>query len=502
MLNCDVSLDPAFRVAPVDPRLFGSFVEHMGRCVYGGIFDPDHAETDTDGYRLDVLKLVRELGVTMVRYPGGNFVSGYRWEDGVGPVEQRPRRLDLAWRSLESNRFGLGEFMTWARRAETEPMMVVNLGSRGIEEACNLLEYANHPGGTYWSDLRRSHGASDPYGIKLWCLGNEMDGPWQIGHRSADDYGKLALATAKAMRQIDPTIQLVACGSSNDRMPTFGQWEATVLEHTFECVDYISLHAYYEKVGEDRASFLASGWAMDRFIEGVTAAADYVAAKKRSRRKLMLSFDEWNIWYEGRFAGHTNLEWAAAPRLIEDEYTVEDAVVVGGLLISLLRHADRVSLACLAQLVNVIAPIRTEHDRPAWRQSIFYPFALTARHAHGEVLRVEPNTPTYETGQHGEVPVADVVATRSEAGEVTIFALNRSQTDEVLLRVDLRALPAMRLADHTLLGGQAEHLLDANTAEEPERVRPRPGNGAVADSTALTVALPSVSWTMLRLERM
>ncbi|GAA1022415.1 alpha-N-arabinofuranosidase [Acrocarpospora pleiomorpha] len=501
MLTCHVTLDPAFRIGTVNPRLFGSFVEHMGRCVYGGIFEPGHEEADADGLRQDVLKLSRELGVTVIRYPGGNFVSGYRWEDGVGPVEQRPRRLDLAWRSVETNAFGFNEFMTWARRAEVEPMMAVNLGTRGIQEACDLLEYANHPGGTYWSDLRVSHGVAEPYGIKLWCLGNEMDGPWQVGHKSADAYGALAAETAKAMRQVDPSVQLVACGSSNDRMPTFGSWEATILDHTFDYVDYISLHAYFEKAGEDRASFLASGLAMDRFIEGVVATADHVAAKKRSRRKLMLSFDEWNIWYESRFAGHTNLEWAQAPRLIEDEYTTEDAVVVGSLMMSLLRHADRVGVACLAQLVNIIAPIRAEPDRPAWRQTIFYPFALTARHARGEVLRVEPITSTYDTARHGDVPVADVVATHdAENGYVTIFAVNRSETETVLLEAALRALPGMRIIEHLVLGGVPGELLHSNSADAPERVAPRAGNGAAIDgSHLLTAPLPPASWTMLRL---
>jgi alpha-N-arabinofuranosidase len=498
VLTCDVTLDPAFRIAAVDPRLFGSFVEHMGRCVYGGIYDPDNDEADMEGFRLDVLKLVRELGVTVVRYPGGNFVSGYRWEDGVGPVADRPKRLDLAWRSVETNAFGLHEFMAWARRAEVEPMMAVNLGTRGIEAACNLLEYANHPTGTYWSDLRAANGAPDPFDITLWCLGNEMDGPWQLGHTSADAYGALAAETAKAMRQVDPRVRLVACGSSNDRMPTFGAWEATVLDHTFDHVDYISLHAYFEQVDGDRPSFLASAHAMDHFIDGVVATADHVAAKKRSRRKLKLSFDEWNLWYEARFVGHTNLEWATAPRLIEDEYTTEDAVVVGNLMMSLLRHADRVGVACLAQLVNVIAPIRTEADRPAWRQTIFYPFALTARHAKGDVLRIEPVTPVYDTARHGEVPVADVVATRDpETAEVTVFAISRSQSDQVALRVDLRALPRLRLLEHVVLGGG--NLSATNNGANPDRVTPRPGTGATLDDTSLTVPLPPVSWTMLRL---
>jgi alpha-N-arabinofuranosidase len=498
VLTSSAILDPGFRIGPVDRRLFGSFVEHLGRCVYGGIYEPGHPQSDVDGYRLDVVELVRELGVTVVRYPGGNFVSGYRWEDGVGPIAARPRRLDLAWRTLESNAFGLGEFITWTRMAGVQPMLAVNLGTRGIEAACDLLEYANHPGGTQLSDLRAEHGSPQPYGVTLWCLGNEMDGPWQIGHRSADEYGRLAAETAKAMKLVDPAIELVVCGSSGNTMPTFGQWEATVLDHAFDYVDYLSLHAYYEEHGGDRAAFLAAAHGMDAFIDGVVATCDYVAAKKRSRRKLKLSFDEWNVWSMSRFAGVSGLEWAQAPRLIEDQYRVVDAVVVGNLLMSLLRHADRIAVACLAQLVNVISPIRAEPGVPAWRQSTFHPFALTARYAVGDVLRVQPVTPVYETKQYGEVPVVDVVATRDpQTGAVAVFAVNRHQTEPVALTLNVGALGCTTVVDHVYLGGGDLEL--SNSLEAPERVVPRRGSGAQVDGDTLAVALAPVSWTMLRL---
>src|SRR4051812_47630722 len=255
MAVAQLTLDPAFSIGTVDRRLFGSFVEHMGRCVYTGIFEPGHPAADDDGLRTDVLDLVRELGVTTVRYPGGNFVSGYRWEDGVGPRGDRPRRLDLAWRALETNAFGLNEFMRWARLADVEPMMAVNLGTRGVEAAAELVEYCNLPDGTAAADLRRKHGVAEPHDIRLWCLGNEMDGPWQIGNLTADEYGRLAARAGHAMRRVDPSIELVACGSSNSTMPTFAAWEATVLEHAYDQVDYISLHTYYDPEKYDEASF-------------------------------------------------------------------------------------------------------------------------------------------------------------------------------------------------------------------------------------------------------
>ncbi|MDX6228794.1 MAG: alpha-L-arabinofuranosidase, partial [Frankiales bacterium] len=411
MITCSATLDPALVVAPVPPRIFGSFIEHMGRCVYDGIFEPGHPEADANGLRGDVLALTRELGVGVIRYPGGNFVSGYNWEDGVGPVADRPVRLDLAWRAIEPNTFGLNEFMEWLALAGAEPMMAVNLGTRGVAEAVNLLEYTNFPGGTHYSDLRIAHGRRDPYNVKLWCLGNEMDGPWQIGHKSADEYGRLAAETAKAMRMVDPSVQLVACGSSHQGMPTFGTWEVAVLEHAYEHIDYLSLHAYYKKQGDDTVGYLASADSMDSFIEGVVATCDHVAAKQRTSRKIKLSFDEWNVERRPFIPERDHDGWTRAPRVAEDEYTVEDAVVVGNLLISLLRHSDRVDVACQAQLVNVIAPIRAESNGPAWRQTIFHPFALTARHAQGDVLRVELcNSSPIDSPSRGDVQPVDMVA--------------------------------------------------------------------------------------------
>jgi alpha-N-arabinofuranosidase len=493
--TASVTIDPAFPVAAVERRLFGSFVEHMGRCVYGGIFEPGHPVADALGLRRDVLDLTRELGVSVVRYPGGNFVSGYRWEDGVGPVGDRPRRLDLAWKSIETNAFGLDEFMVWARAAGIEPMLAVNLGTRGVQEACDLLEYANHPGGAHFSDLRRKYGVEKPYDVKLWCLGNELDGPWQVGHKTATEYGRLAAETARAMRRLDPNISLVACGSSNRRMPTFAAWEATVLEHTYEHVDYISAHTYYDPSDGDRASILASAVDLDSFIEDVVATADHVAAKGRHRHRLKISFDEWNVWYESRLQADLDRRgWEAAPALIEDTFTATDAVVVGDLLITLLRHADRVGIACQAQLANVIAPIRTVDGGPAWRQSIFHPFALTARYARGTVLRTEPVGPCHETSRYGSVPSVDTVAVHDpETGDLAVFAVNRGDAD-LILHLDLRALERPTgLEQLTVVAGDT-----TNTMDSPDRVLPRQADRPVVESGRSTVQLAAASWNLVR----
>ncbi|MFJ8670165.1 alpha-N-arabinofuranosidase [Streptomyces sp. NPDC093600] len=497
------TLDPAFTVGEVNPRLFGSFVEHLGRCVYTGVFEPGHPTADETGLRTDVLDLVRELGVTAIRYPGGNFVSGYRWEDSVGPVEDRPRRLDLAWRSTETNRFGLSEFMAFLKKAgpEAEPMMAVNLGTRGVAEAIALQEYANHPSGTALSDLRIAHGDKEPYGIRLWCLGNEMDGPWQTGHKTPEEYGRLAAETARAMRQIDPDVELVACGSSSQAMPTFAAWEAKVLEETYELVDHISLHAYYEEKDGDRDSFLASAVDMESFIENVVATCDHVGARLKSKKRINLSFDEWNVWYMSRFEAESRaspLDWPEAPRLLEDNYSVTDAVVFGSLLIALLRHADRVTVACLAQLVNVIAPIMTEPGGPAWRQTTFHPFAQTARHGRGEVLDVRVDSPTYSTAAYGEVPLLHATAVRDpRTGAISVFAVNRDRRRPLPLRVALNGLDLGRIVEHTVLADADPEA--RNTLDAPDRVTPHAGEGAELADSALTVTLEPLSWTMIRL---
>ena len=499
MLSANLTLDPAFTIAPVSRRTFGSFVEHMGRCVYTGIYEPLHPTADADGFRRDVLELTRELGVSVVRYPGGNFVSGYRWEDGIGPVADRPVRRDLAWHSLETNEVGIDEFARWAGKAGVEIMYALNLGTRGVQEALDVQEYLNHPDRTRLAELRRANGHPEPYGVRMFCLGNELDGPWQTGHKTAREYGRLAAETARALRSAEPWLELVACGSSGSEMPTFAAWEAEVLELTYDVVDYISAHAYYEPVDGDLGSFLASAVDMDHFVDSVVATADSVGAKLKSKKRLKISFDEWNVWYLSQLEANRETEWRVAPRVIEDCYNVADAVVVGNLLISLLRHSDRVTAACQAQLVNVIAPIRTEPGGPAWRQTIFHPFAITSRLARGEVLRVETRAPSYETAKFGEVPVVDAVATHdAETGEVTVFVVNRDVAEAVDLTVPLGGFrPGLRVAESWTLAD--DDLSAANTADHPDRVVPRPSEGVAVTDGALRATLPPVSWTAIRL---
>jgi len=502
MISARLTVDPHFEVGPVRRRVFGSFVEHLGRCVYDGIYEPGHPAADEEGFRQDVIDLVRELGVSTVRYPGGNFVSGFRWEDSVGPREQRPTRLDLAWHSTETNAFGLHEFGSWLDKVGGEMMLALNLGTRGTLEALDLVEYANVRAGSALADQRVANGRTEPFDVRMWCLGNEMDGPWQLGHSSGTDYGKHASQVAKALRQLDERVELVVCGSSNARMPTFGSWERDVLMESYDDVDFISCHAYYQEHDGDLGSFLASPVDMDRFIETVVATADHVKAVKRSDKTIDISFDEWNVWYQDRYRNVDKISgidnWPAAPRLLEDVYTVADAVVVGGLLISLLKHADRVTAASLAQLVNVIAPIMTEPGGAAWRQTTFFPFAITSQLARGTALAVKLESPSYTTALYGDVPQLDAVATHdAETGRTAVFVVNRSRSDEATVTIDVAGLGDVRVLSARTLAD--EDVAAANTLEQQDRVAPRDNTSAAVDGGAVTVTLPPVSWTAIEL---
>jgi alpha-L-arabinofuranosidase len=504
MSQARLVLDAAFTVAAVPPRLFGSFVEHMGRCVYTGIFETGHPTADPAGFRRDVLSLTRELAPTLIRYPGGNFVSNYRWEDGVGPRSDRPSRLDLAWRSTESNAVGIHEFDQWARQVGTEVMMVVNLGSRGLQEACDLLEYTNHSGGTAWSDRRIANGAREPFGYRLWCLGNEMDGEWQIGHKTAYEYGRLAAETGRAMRLIDPDIELVACGSSNSRMATFGAWESEVLSLAYDAVDYISLHAYYSERNGDTASFLASAVDMDHFIESVVATADAVRARRRHRSWINLSFDEWNVTRprtSGADSAKVRESWTAHPRLGEWEYGITDAVVVGTMLNSLLRHGDRVTIACQAQLINVLGLIRSEEGGDAWKQSIAYPFEQMRRLASGQILHVAAQGDRYDSAEFTDVPLLDAAATYDEErGRSAVFLANRSQDEPVSVEIDCRGLPMSRVATASCLSLPEGAEPSVTNRKRHDTLVPRALRSLAFDSGCLRLNLPALSWTALELE--
>ena len=491
-MKTKITANKKFIIGAVDRRIYGSFIEHLGRAVYGGIYEPTHETADDCGFRGDVIDLVKRLNVPIVRYPGGNFVSGYNWEDGTGDKSQRPRRLELAWGTTETNEVGIDEFQEWAKRAGSEIMMAVNLGTRGADEARNCVEYCNAATDSKYANMRRKNGFENPFGIKVWCLGNEMDADWQMGHKDADEYGKLALESAKLMKRVDPSIEIVVCGSSGQWMKSFGAWELGVLDHAYDFVDYVSLHAYYGNPTGDTPRFLACSEEMDDFIKGTAALCDAVKAKKKSKKTVMLSFDEWNVWYRTLGKDKEFERWSVAPPQLEEIYDFEDALVVGCMMMTLQNNCDRVKIACLAQLVNVIAPIMTENGGKAWAQTIFYPFMYASVYGNGDALRTVTECDCYLLSDKREVPyVASSIIYNKDREEVLVFAVNRSLDEDMELEISLEGFENAKLIEHTELYSDD---LKATNDKDTERVAPRLAEVKVD----APVILKKHSWNMLR----
>jgi alpha-N-arabinofuranosidase len=492
-----VYLDTKRTISPIDPNLFGSFLEHLGRAIYEGIYDPGSKLSDANGFRKDVADVIRGLGVPIIRYPGGNFVSGYNWLDGIGPKANRPVVLDKAWHSLNSNQFGTDEFMAWCKVVGTQPLMGLNLGTGTPEQAAALVEYCNVDKGTHWSDLRRKNGTAEPYNVKHWCLGNEMDGPWQIGHMNAGDYGMKAADAARQMRAVDDSLKLVACGSSGPFMRTYLEWDREVLEECYDYVDGLSLHRYLgntqQQTGGDSSKYLALNLSMDRQIAESLAVCDMVGGHKRSPKKLWLSFDEWNVWYrETGGDGHGK----AAPHLLEEVYNLEDALLVGGMVNTLVRNADRVKIACLAQLVNVIAPIMTNANG-LYRQTIFYPYSWGLKMARGAVLNLVSESPTYEVSGLGAVPYLDVVGTFSKEDRVvSLFVLNRDLNKTHDVDLVWEDAPPARVTTATMITGT--DLKAFNSFDAPQKVAPQEVNKPATDGAHTKFEVPPRSYTVIQ----
>ena len=501
------SVSPVFRfdidsrraLPALDRNIFGSFQEHLGRAIYEGIYDPNSKFADANGFRKDVLEEIQKLQIPIIRYPGGNFVSGYHWLDGVGPKQDRPKVLDKAWNTLETNQFGTNEFLLWCKTVGTQPLLGLNLGTGTPESAAALVEYCNVDKGTKWSDLRRKHGIADPHKVTHWCLGNEMDGPWQIGHMSAVEYGEKAADAARQMRYVDPSLKLIACGSSGPTMPTYLEWDREVLEQCYDYVDAISLHRYFDNTSEtgggDTGKFLALNLSMERQITEVAAVCEYVRGRKRSPKKLWLSFDEWNVWYRARSGAAMDGDRKEAPHLLEEVYNLEDALLVGGLINSLLRNSDRVRVGCLAQLVNVIAPIMT-NSNGFYRQTIYYPYNWALQYARGAALDVLPEPgPSYEVPGYGQVPFLDVAGTiNPDDGTVSLFILNRDLSKSHQLELNWEAKPANRFLSSFVLTGA--DLKAVNGFDEPDRVAPQAADKPLTSGNLTKLEVPPRSYSV------
>lgn len=496
MSSAQLYVDTHFQIGHVDDRIFGGFIEHLGRCIYGGVYDPLHPKSDEIGFRADVLNALMELEITVVRYPGGNFVSGYHWEDGIGPKYVRPVVRELAWQSLESNQFGTSEFIELCSQMNWQPMLAVNLGTGTPEEARNWLEYCNAPAGSKYSDMRRLNGSEEPFNVPLWCLGNEMDGPWQLGHVPVEEYCNRAQMAAKMMKDLDGSIELVACGSSGPQMPTFLEWDQHVLDSLgSRHADFISLHRYVGNPNDDTADYLALSRTIDQQIESVNAAAQTAAGRNPSRRRSFLCFDEWNVWYRARTREHMDGTGQFAPRLLEEVYNLEDALVVAQFLMSFIRHADSVKIANIAQLVNVIAPILVEEEG-ILKQSIFHSFRMISSRKGGVSMHQHIDCETYESSSYGQTPFLDSAVTLN-GQQLQVFLVNRDLNDSLTLSI--------QCADKRISAvGDCEQLYHDNVKAENsfanhEDVVAKPFNEVRLQIGNAEVTLPPHSFTALTL---
>ncbi|HAX51645.1 alpha-N-arabinofuranosidase [Muricomes intestini] len=497
--------DRHYEIGKIDDKIYASFTEHLGRCIYSGIYEPGHPESDEEGFRKDVVEIIKDLNLSLIRYPGGNFVSCYDWHDGIGPKEDRPKRMEYAWSSIETNEFGIDEFCRWAKKAGIEPMIAVNLGTGNIKDAGDLVEYCNHPGGTYWSDLRIQNGSREPYNIKYWCLGNEMEGGWQAGHLSAQDYAKKAKEAAKIMKWVDPEIKLVACGSSYEMLPTYMEWDRHMLTELYDYVDYVSTHNYTMNEGQGLTDYLASYRQLDRHIKNSAKVIDYVKAKNHFEKDMKICLDEWNVWnfQDIKLDSLDDLQtlttfemtsakrWETAPGILEEKYSILDAVVLGGLGISLLNNADTVEIACLAQLVNVIAPITTVRNGGIFTQTIFEPFSMLSKYGRGTTMLARTEAPTYSS-VYGELTIVEpAVVYNEEEDEVRLFVLNCDQDDEVELSIELQNYGNKKVKKHLILANDDLNL--QNTIDMPGHVKMKETD--VESETK--VMLPKLSWNVI-----
>lgn len=494
-----IYLDRQYEIGEVDKRIYSSMIEHMERVVYGGIYEPDHFLADEDGFRKDVIDTVKELKIPMIRYPGGNFLSGYNWEDGIGPVGERPVRLDLAWIAEEPNLIGTDEYMKWAGKTGTEVNMAVNLGTRGADAARNLVEYCNYEGGSYWSDLRKKNGAKNPYKIKTWCLGNEMDGTWQIGHKKAKEYGRLAVESGRLMKKVDKDIELVLCGSSNIDISTFPSWDAKVLEEAYEVTDYISLHNYFSIVDSNMKDFLAGNIEMERQIETISAVCDYVKAKVRGTKNINLSFDEWGIWNREETANRARwkFDWSDKNAISEGSYSFADALLTGAMLMTFINHSDRVKIACQAQLVNHLSLFNCVKGGKLWKQTIYYPFLYTSLYGRGTALRTVTDSPSYDCESYEQVSVLESAAVVNEEGQtLTVFLLNRDTEEAVETVISFRGFDKLKEIEH--IAYYNEDLEAVNTPQAPDNVVPIKKPAGTVERETYTTVLEKCSWHVIR----
>ena len=525
-----VTIHPDFQIGDISPRLYGAFLEPIGTMVNGAMYNPKHPTADDKGFRRDFLEAIKATGLPAVRLPGGNFVSGWDWKDSIGPMSERKTRLDPAWKQYIPNDVGHDEYLTWAERTETEPLYTINLGTGDINDAMKIVEYTNHEGGSYWSDLRRENGHNSPYGVKTWYLGNEMDGPWQLGSWlfNPQGYGSLSNEVSKAIKMLDPNIETVVCASTSFVLPHYPDWDMEVLSRCYESVDYISLHHYHSAPPGDYAALLGGSSYFEDYINTVTALCDVVQTKYRSPKRLMLSFDEYGTFPQtpeplnygrglhGILAPHYTFDKEKKfvrhdpdnmPARIFPGGDMLYALTSASTMLAFLRHADRVKIGCMTGGLRVLAA--TDRSN-VWKHAAHYPFTQLMRYGRGVSLQVAVRGETFDIPGYAmndtsqfytqkDLPFIDTAAAYdADTGALSLFVINRDWEDDHTLEININAFGGYKLIEHIELYSDD---MDAKNTYEDEKIKPSANSDAKLTDGKCTSRVKKLSWNVFRFEK-
>lgn len=529
-----VTVHPDYKIAKVEKRLFGAFLEPIGNWVYGGIYNPKHPSADEMGFRQDILEAVREFGMPAVRLPGGNWISGWEWKNSIGPMENRKVQLDLAWFQIEPNIVGLDEYLEWTKRANTEPMFTINLGTDDLKSAAHLVEYCRHEGGTYWSELRKKYGHPEPYPIKIWYLGNEMDGHWQIGswEKNPVGFGILTHEVSKVIKWIDCKAETVLSGVS-DYSKHFPEWLMEALEQCYESVDYVSVHYYHSAPEGDIASYLNVSSVIEEHLRAIFAICDYLQAKIGTPKKMYISFDEYGVMF-GRQGEVTygRRGWKDASKVFmqfrpreenvfikhepdkfvrrrRTSYQMLEALGVASILLTFIRNADRIKIGCMTGGLGGAIAFDGEH---VWKNASYYPYYQMNRLAAGgmSILPVVDG-PTFNTQQYAlndfnqchsyeDVQAIEAAAVHhEEKGEVDVFIINRSVEDDIEVSLDVRGFEGYELVEHVEM--YTDDITKGNSFESPEVIVPTLNTKTRMEDGKVIALTRKLSWNVIRLSK-
>ncbi len=530
MKKAKLTLHPSYRIGSISRRLFGAFLEPIGSMVNGSMFNPKHPTADEQGFRQDFIDGLKAAQLPCVRLPGGNFVSGWNWKDSIGPMAQRKTRLDPAWFQFIPNDVGHDEYLQWAEKCGAEAMYTINLGTGTLQDAMDVVEYTNFEGGSDWSEMRRRNGHDKPYGVKIWYLGNEMDGPWQIGSYQKDPrgYGVLAHEVSKAMKWIDPTIETIACASSSPFLNHYPDWDLQAIRECYEVVDYISLHHYHSAPPGNIPALMAGSQAFEKYINTEIALCDYLKTSLRSEKTMMLSLDEYACSYrpangahlglggrqpamgflgldpERKYVRHDPDDWSTRrsfPKAGEMPRTLATASVA----LTMLRHADRIAIGCATSGLSLLCATDREH---VWKSAAYYPYTQLINYAKGVSLAPVMECETFDVegyaiddmNQYGDftgVPyVQAAAALDEEAGSLSVFVVNTDWEESHAFTLDAAAFEGWKFVGHTALYSEDPEAY--NDYEHPDTIVPVVVGDTACTAGQVSAELKPLSWNLFR----